>query len=165
MAPEQKNDASENVARPKRPCDQCPWRLDNHGKRHAFGFYTKANLRRLWNQIRRGGRAQSCHLTDPTHPDHVAVGAKPGASAQECPGSVILVVRELRQIEKLSKANSETAVKVYLKERRAGLTRAGILYWLLGRAQLGGTIMGSGPRLPLIDEYEPGVGLPEELSR
>jgi D-serine deaminase-like pyridoxal phosphate-dependent protein len=58
-------------------------------KPHRFGFYTKANLRRLWRQIRGadplGCTAQSCHLTDPQHPHHIAVGAKAGATAQETP--------------------------------------------------------------------------------
>ena len=81
-----------------KPCAQCPWRRSNQGKKHAFGFYTKANLRRLWNQVRGGGNAQSCHLTDPSHPDHIAVGAKADSEARECPGSVIVVKREIAKM-------------------------------------------------------------------
>ena len=109
-----------------KPCDQCPWRLANHGKKHKFGFYTKANLRRLWNQVRGGGTAQSCHLTDPSHPDHVAVGAKPGATAQECPGAVILVLREVQRMADANNVIDAAAPKRYLAGRKKGLTKRGI---------------------------------------
>ena len=75
----------------KTACDQCPWRRSNHGKPTRGGFFRKDNLRRLWGQLRgaspdsMGGR-QSCHLTDPSHPDHIEAGAKPDAKPRECPG-------------------------------------------------------------------------------
>lgn len=49
------------------PCAQCPWRTSNQGKRHPDGWYTKANLRRLWAGLRRGER-MTCHPTDPANP-------------------------------------------------------------------------------------------------
>ena len=85
-----------------KPCEQCPWRIANHGRRHPGGFYRKDNLRRLWNQIRKGGRLQSCHPTDPGHADHrTYAGAKPGAKPLECIGSVILILREMRYADTL----------------------------------------------------------------
>ena len=72
-------------------CPRCPWRIANHGKRTPGGFYTKKNLQRLWSQVRRGLKPQSCHMTDPSHPDHVAAGAPLSAQVHECPGSVALV--------------------------------------------------------------------------
>lgn len=30
-----------------RICDTCPWRVKNHGKPHAAGWYKISNLRRL----------------------------------------------------------------------------------------------------------------------
>ncbi|MCY4121361.1 MAG: hypothetical protein OXG72_10630 [Acidobacteria bacterium] len=84
------------------PCEQCPWRVANHGKRHPGGFYRKDNLRRLWNQIRKGSRLQSCHPTDAGHEDHRKyAGAKPGAKPLECIGSVILILREMRYADTL----------------------------------------------------------------
>lgn len=144
-----------------KPCDQCPWRLKNQGKKHKFGFYTKANLKRLWNQIRRGGGSQSCHLTDPSHPDHVAAGAKAGAVAQECPGSVIVVLQEIRKMAD-EKGVINTSVP-YLKSRKKGLTKNGILWWVVSRMKLGGVPFMGGPKLPDVDESDPEIGLPEEL--
>lgn len=104
-------------------CPQCPWRVSNHGKRSPGGFYTKKNLRRLWGQIRRGERAQSCHLTDPSHPDHVAAGAPENAQVRECPGSIALVARELKKLE--NAADWPT----YKRENPRGLTLEGAFWW------------------------------------
>lgn len=147
-----------------KPCDQCPWRLANQGKKHKFGFYTMTNLRRLWKQVRGGGQAQSCHLTDPSHPDHVAVGAKPGATVRECPGSVILVLREIRQLaDDKGVVGDKLLLDRYRKTRRKGLTTTGIFYWIVQRMQFGGVPMVGGEKLPEVDEKDPEIGLPEEL--
>jgi hypothetical protein len=146
-----------------KPCDQCPWRLANQGKKHKFGFYTKANLRRLWNQVRGGGTAQSCHLTDPSHEDHIAVGAKPGATAQECPGSVILVLREVQRMADANNVIDDAAPKRYLAVRKKGLTKSGILYWVFRRIHLSGVPYIGGEKLPEVDQDDPNIGLPAEL--
>jgi len=147
----------------KQPCDQCPWRLSNQGKPHRFGFYTMRNLRRLWGQVRRGGNAQSCHLTDPSHPDHVAVGAREGAKAQECPGSVILVLRE---IERMAEGGVVTVdgMKRYLAARRRGLTKSGVRYWVVMRIQFGGMPLIGEPKLPDVDVRDAAIGLPACLG-
>lgn len=140
------------------PCEHCPWRIANHGKRTPWGFYTKANLRRLWNGIRNGGAPQSCHPTDPSHPDHIAAGAKEGATPQECPGSVILVFREMEKIQALGRGTIDpAAIDRYVQLHRDGLTKRGMMYWIVGRYQFGGTILG-GPKLPEIDMREEGIG-------
>jgi len=144
------------------PCAQCPWRKSNHGKPHKFGFYTKTNLRRLWGQIRRGGGEQSCHLTDPSHPDHVAVGAKPNAKAQECPGSIIVVSRELSKMA-TGGVITEDGLKRYQKERKKGLTKRGLAYWIVSRIQFGGVPMIGGPKFPDVPD-DPEVGLPADLE-
>lgn len=150
----------EEDKKPRKPCAQCPWRLENQGRPHESGFYTKKNLVRLWNQVRGGGNQQSCHLTDPSHPDHIKAGAKPGAKVQECPGSVILILRELRKM-----ANPKGRIEdptMYLATRKKGLTRKGILYWTMARLTLGHTPLGDGV-LPLVDEHDQTIGLPEDL--
>jgi hypothetical protein len=144
-------------------CAQCPWRLSNQGKRHEFGFYTAANLRRLWKQVRGGDAAQSCHLTDPSHPDHVAVGAKPGAKAQECPGSVILIRREIQVLAEMGGGvvGTKEGLARYFKERRKGLTKKGVLYWVIQRIQFGHVpFFNSDGPLPEIEDDE-AIGLPE----
>lgn len=125
-------------------CAQCPWRIANHGKRTPGGFYTKKNLQRLWSQVRRGLHPQSCHMTDPSHPDHVAAGAALSAQVHECPGSVALVARE---VEKLNALQGD--FKAYRKETPKGLTRSGVFYWL-DRYLFGGT-PGRGPTIPSVE--------------
>lgn len=138
-------------------CQHCPWREANHGKRTPWGFYTAANLRRLWNGIRRGN-AQSCHPTDASHPDHVAAGAKPGAKTKECAGSVILVYREFEKLQTCGGGTiDETALDRYAREHKDGLTKPGILYWLVQRYQFGGVPFVGGPKLPDVDMHEQGI--------
>lgn len=148
-----------------KPCARCPWRLANQGKKHPFQFYSAANLRRLWNQIRKadGGDAQSCHMTDPSHPDHVAAGAKPGAKAQECPGSVILVKRELRRMADEKGVISPEGWQRYRQKRpKRGLTKTGMQWWAVARIAFAGSILG-GPKLPEVDIDDPEIGLPPTL--
>ena len=116
----------------ERPCEQCPWLLANHGKRHPHGFFRKTNLRRLWNQIRRGGGIQTCHMTDPSHPDH---GAPEKAELRECAGSVVLVMREMRRAGEAGTITPESLdrYKAEVKAGRKGLTDTGLQYWVLGR--------------------------------
>lgn len=147
----------------KTACEQCPWRTANQGKKHKFGFYTKANLRRLWNGLRTGN-AQSCHMTDPSHPEHIAVGAKPDSKAQECPGSVILIHREIARLAGEEKCVDGPALDRYLKTRKKGLTNEGILFWIVQRIQMAGVPFMGGAKLPDVREDDPEVSLPECLK-
>lgn len=155
------------MSKPMNACPQCPWRLANQGKRHFGRFYTKQNLTRLWNQIRRGGRPQSCHLTDPNHPDHLAAGCVPTATPRECPGSVILVLREAEQMAALSECAAvidSQGVDAYRAERSRGLSKNGIAYWLLLRIQFGGVPYFGDEPLPPVNVKDPEIGLPEYLK-
>lgn len=149
----------------KNPCTQCPWRISNHGKRHFGGFYRKQNLLRLWKKLRNGGGGmQSCHLTDPGHPDHLAAGAPENAKTQECPGSVILVVRECKRLLELAPEGviDMSAINKYLADpsiRR--LTRQGIIYWAVQRlGPFANTPLGF-IRPPDVNDTDPEIGLPE----
>ena len=154
-----------------RPCEQCPWRVANHGKRHPGGFYRKDNLRRLWNQIRKGGRLQGCHPTDPSHADHREyAGAKPGTKPVECIGSVILIMREMRYADTLdgntsTRELSPTDFDRYMAEtaKRKGLTRNGLLYhgFIRGLPRP----LGEGSPLPAVAEElldSPAYGRPDQ---
>jgi hypothetical protein len=145
-------------------CDQCPWRKANQGKHTPWGFYNKANLTRLWRQIRGGGARQSCHPTDPSHPDHIAAGAKPGAAPRECPGSVILIFREMERMKGPNDLVDGDSTKAYLKSRRKGLTKTGIMYWLISRFKMGDTPFFGEGKLPNVDVDDPEIGLPEYLE-
>lgn len=140
-------------------CPQCPWLISNHGRRSKGGFYRKDNLRRLWNQVRRGGRQQSCHLTDPSHPDHVAAGADPGAQPRECTGSLVLVTREIEKMRHMAMAANDgdeeiipDIVESYLRENPKGLSKLGVQYWLIHRILLSGVPMIGGPPIPAIKQ-------------
>ncbi len=139
----------------------CPWRRGNHGKPTPGGFYRKDNLRRLWNQIRKGQGIQSCHLTDPGHPDHVAAGAAPTAQPRECAGSIALVHRETRKIQDcLDQGMTEdSALLRYQQENPHGLTKRGLVFWACQRTTLTNTPLGEDP----IPEIEPGLVNDEEL--
>lgn len=143
-------------------CEQCPWRLANQGRPHPLGLYTKRNLTRLWNLIRRG-TPQSCHLAGPTRPGHAEAGCPPDPNVRECPGSVILVLREVRL---LANGGGSTAGSLdrYLKRRRRGLTRNGAGYWLSGRYLFGGIPHIGAGELPEVDVDHAGVALPEYLA-
>lgn len=151
------------------PCPQCPWRTANQGKKHFASFYSKKNLTRLWNQIRRGGGEQSCHLTDPSHPAHIRAGASKDAVVKECPGSVILVMREMDTMASMSADPSQRriddqAVMTYLRERKGGLTKSGILYWCYQRLHLSGVPRIGGPKLPEVNIDDTDIGLPTYLK-
>ena len=112
-------------------CPGCPWRKSNHGKRSKHGFYTRRNLRRLWGEIRGGGGLQTCHLTDPTHPDHVDSGTPVDATPHECAGSVALAVREIEKFERIMRDGG--TFMDYVRSGYAGMTREGLLYFAMGR--------------------------------
>ena len=148
-----------------KPCEHCPWRLSNQGKKTPWGFYTKKNLRRLWNDIRGGYGSQSCHPTDPSHPDHVAAGAKKGSKIKECPGSIILVLREMKLMAGENNIVSPESIDRYVKIRKKGLKKPhGIFYWLIERYQIGGVPIFGGPKLPEVDATDAEIGLPKELA-
>jgi TusA-related sulfurtransferase len=136
----------------------------NQGKRHSLSFYTQANLRRLWNQVRAGGRAQSCHLTDPSHPDHVIAGAKPDATARECPGSIILIKREIKKMADVNNVITVEATKHYLATNKRGITKTGIVYWVIQRMQLAGVPFMGGQPMPEVDVDDPAIGLPQSIG-
>ena len=125
-------------------CEQCPWRKANHGKRTPGGFFARRNLRRLWNQIRRGEGVQGCHLTDPAHPDHVKAGTPLNATARECTGAVVLVHRELQRLARFAKGGelTEAGIDRYLAVHGDGFTREGLLYYLFSRDRMAGTPLG-----------------------
>lgn len=114
------------------PCSACPWRTENQGKPNAHGFYTKGNLRRLWNGLKRGER-MTCHPTDPEMAEFE--GYEKTADRErthECAGAQTLVQRELAYFGQAAKdveAGREDGPAFSLYKRRRGpaaMTRAGL---------------------------------------
>jgi hypothetical protein len=152
----------ETIVKCSVPCAQCPWRTANQGKKSPWGFYTKANLKRLWSNIRRAydGEAQSCHPTDTSHPDHVAAGAK-GEKPMECAGSVIVVMREFAKlVDETNTVTPDSCNKYLAKTKGFGLTKKGIQYWLIARFQMGGVPFLGGAKLPLVNVDDPEISNP-----
>jgi len=145
----------------QRPCPGCPWRTENQGKRHPGGWYTKANLRRLWAGMRRGGD-MSCHPTDPSNP--VPAGSRPApanATTLECAGSLILKQREIMRFQRLAKENpGQDPFRVYRSRHPHGLTRDGVLA-VAERAMFGGIPVVGGRKMTTPDLNQSGVGAPD----
>lgn len=82
---------------PDGPCRACPWLVVNHQRRHADGWYTVANRRRLWGGLR-AGEMMTCHPTDPSNPapsDRPGAVAAPGTTTRLCAGAWALIAGEL----------------------------------------------------------------------
>lgn len=141
------------------PCVHCPWRTSNQGKRHPDGWYTAANLRRLWAQLRRG-ELMSCHPTDPGNPVSEraqAVGYRPApehSQVRECTGALVIQQREFMLLQDGYNAD----LKRYRRERPKGMTKEG-LWSLIERAVFGGTPIG-GHAMARPDLNQPDVGVP-----
>lgn len=131
------------------PCPGCPWRTSNHGRRsmkvagvQVGGWYTKANLRRLWAGLRRGVM-MTCHPTDPRNP--VLPGKAPTpehVTTRECAGAHLLLQREMEIAQRLVRIDPDrNNVAEYRRVRPAGLTRDGLAAYM-HRLVFGGTPLG-----------------------
>lgn len=126
-------------------------------------FYTQFNLERLWAGLREGGTPQSCHLTDPGDEQHIDAGCPENATAQECPGSVVLMMRELRDLAGEDAHIDPADIDAYLARRPGGLTKPGLRYWIVRHLELGDEGMRPAPPLPRADIDHPDIGLPAYL--
>lgn len=120
-------------AKHTKACNACPWRRSNQGKRTSGGWYSRANLQRLWNGLRTSkAPGMTCHPTDPRNPpSDSGVQAKPEAETQECYGALLLIAREVSLGSALADKHGKDAFKLYRFARPKGLTRAGMSHWVL----------------------------------
>lgn len=108
------------------PCSACPWRLENHGKPHPGGWFTKANRNRLWAQLRKGER-MTCHPTDPTNPLPPGFDPLPeGVVTHECTGALILQQRELMRFQGIASVTPKGAIAAYRRSVAKAMTRDGL---------------------------------------
>lgn len=118
------------IAAAASPCRGCPWLVENHGKRHADGWYTKANLRRLWVGIRRGEQ-MTCHATDATNPVSERAQAQgqkvipEHAAVRECTGALIMGQREADVFNRVIAAGGNFSAYRKLRGARA-MTMTGL---------------------------------------
>lgn len=145
------------------PCDQCPWRKSNQLKKHKYGFFSKANLTRLWRGIRTGN-TMSCHKTDTGHPDHVACGAK-GDQPVECAGAVIVALQECEYLAGSDgHVTPERQEQYKAKHGRRRFTMDAVMYWIFARIQMAGVPFVGGTPLPSVKVDDPAIGLPDFLK-
>lgn len=87
-------------------CALCPWRISNQGTPHPHGFYDKANIKRLWDGIRRGDApGMSCHPTDPRMAEFEGYEETAERTrTHECMGSWVMVAREMERFQAICKA-------------------------------------------------------------
>lgn len=130
-----------------RACSACPWRLSNQGRPvDPHGFYTKANLKRLWDGLRTGeAPGMTCHPTDPRMAEWEGYeGTAARDETKVCTGHLLLLMREMRRFEKsVHEVEAEAAagvklrrgeaVRRYRRGRPAALTLEGLasLAWRL----------------------------------
>lgn len=145
-------------------CAACPWRLSNQGMRHAGGWYTPANLRRLWRGLRNGER-MTCHPTDPRMNECFGGEGtvKDDAVTHECTGSLIVAQREMMVLQGAYHSNP----KEYARGRPGGVTTRGFVA-MIERYVFGGAFDGLPASRP--DLTDPDVGYPplagwEEAAR
>lgn len=142
-----------------RACSQCPWRLSNQGKRHPGGWYTKANLRRLWGRLRQGD-PMTCHPTDPENP--LPPGFNPpaeGVKTTECAGALTLQQREVTHFQDICKEDPRgNALRTYKQRHPGGMTRNGLMA-VVERELFGGVpLLGCGSKMtrPNLNDREIG---------
>lgn len=121
---------------PLSPCKGCPWRTENHGKPHPDGWYTKANVKRLWSGLRTGeAPGMSCHPTDPNNPvSEKAQGAgykeaPEHSEVRECAGSVIL---QMREVDLFQRADGDFTA--YRRGRPGAMTKVALFNFAMRMA-------------------------------
>lgn len=144
------------AATPK-PCVDCPWRTENHGRRHADGWFTKANRARLWARLRRG-EAMTCHRTDPDNPVPDGYRTVPEtATTHLCAGAEVLQQREVMKLQAIG-----GDVSAYRRRWPRGLTTEG-LRAIVVRHLYGGVPMVGGVPLGKVNLDEPGVSAGDDV--
>ncbi|MCM0619801.1 hypothetical protein [Nocardioides bruguierae] len=145
----------------KSPCQACPWLTANQGKHTPDGWYTKANLRRLWAGLRTGeAPGMTCHPTDPDNPVSeagIAAGLKAapeGAVTRECAGSIIL---QQREVDLFQRVDGDFAT--YRSGRPGAMTRVALFGFAMRMAvQVPGDI-----RVRRDHDLNTPVGVPDQV--
>ena len=107
-------------------CDSCPWLRANHGKPHPAKWYSLANLRRLWNGLRRGkAPGMICHSSDPRSEEYGStIAVKSNNKPRECAGALVLVIKHINEV------NRDTWPVYRTKWGRFGISLCGLRVWV-----------------------------------
>lgn len=106
-------------------CSTCPFRRPNQGKPHPSNWYTIANLRRLWNGLRRGiAPGMVCHSTDPEAPTYGSTyPISPFAKPRECGGALFVVYSHFNEVGQTENWSD------YTGRHKFPLTKPGLRFW------------------------------------
>lgn len=139
-------------------CSDCPWRLSNQGRPHPGGWYTKANLRRLWSGLRHGV-AMTCHPTDPDNPMPPGLNPPaPGSRTVECAGALVLQQREIMIFQDICNAEPKgNSLRTYKQQRPGGMSRMGLIE-IVERFMFGGVELIGGAKMTKPDLNDREVG-------
>jgi hypothetical protein len=82
-----------------RVCATCPFLIANHGKPHPAKWYSRGNIRRLWNGLRTGDApGMICHSSDHNNAEYGGKGnVKPGVE-QDCAGALLLLYQNANAV-------------------------------------------------------------------
>ena len=70
--------------------------------------------------------------------------------------------REIKQMANEKNEITNESVMAYLKRRKKGITKRGVIYWVIERIQMGGVPFFGGPKMIDVED-DPVIGLPESL--
>lgn len=127
-------------------CETCPWLKKNHGRAHPAGWYKTANIRRLWNALRRGEPGVICHASDPDSTEYGGTAViRPTVERRPCAGALLAVGKHIEDL------NEAKDIRTYQGRNRYPLTRRGIGRWV-ERILLG--------QLPAVEDRRSEIGFP-----
>lgn len=110
--------------KPLAVCATCPWRYENHRKKHPAGWFNISNLKRLWNGIRTGeAPGMICHSTDPKNVEYGGDKVVKPGHERPCAGMVILVCVELETI------SHAATLREYSKTHALPMKRWAVARW------------------------------------
>ena len=108
-----------------RMCKDCPSAVSNHRRRQRGGYYSQANVRTLWRDLRRGGARMLC-----LRPESQPVPLTDTAHPSECAGGLALIIRELNSLADLKRTDiGRGNIRHYLSRNPTGLSKGGIYFW------------------------------------
>lgn len=147
------------------PCDACPWRLANQGRKDVPQphFYAAGNLARLWRGVRSGAR-MSCHPTDSRMAEWEGYeDCADRDTTFECAGALLLQQREFTKFQALCEAQPDAKpgvlFKLYRSESPGGMTLEGLRH-LVSRAMFGGTLFDP-VKMTALELDNPEIGYPK----
>ena len=100
-------------------CSSCPFRVSNHYKRVPKGWYSEANLARLWRGVSEGRRLACTEFESVPESTPAEPTSGQRAAQRECAGALYLVLRHLEAVNDPS----------YVSRAKVPLSVSGLTRW------------------------------------